>query len=92
VRDLLGGLGEPLALRLERDSGAVGRSLVELNLRGLTGASVLAITRRDGGVLIPTGHERLQAGDVLALAGTHDALELAARLLAPPSAELPRPE
>jgi len=80
--ELLHGLGEPIALRLKEDSGAVGRTLANLNLRGLTGATVLAITRRDGGVVVPTGQEQLNAGDVLALAGTKEALQQASRLLA----------
>ncbi len=48
-----------------------------MNLRGRTGATVLAITRTHGGVLVPTADERLRAGDVLAVAGTHEAIEAA---------------
>jgi monovalent cation:H+ antiporter-2, CPA2 family len=81
VQRLLRGLGEPVALRLPPSSTAIGRTLSELNLRGLTGATVLAITRGDGDVIIPTAHESLHAGDVLALAGTQDALEQAKRVL-----------
>ncbi|HKP60560.1 MAG TPA: cation:proton antiporter [Polyangiales bacterium] len=81
LQRLLHGLGEPVALRLPPSSAAIGRTLSELNLRGLTGATVLAITRDDGGVIIPTAQESLHAGDVLALAGTYDALEQASRLL-----------
>jgi len=43
---------------------------------------VLAITRPAGDVLVPTGHESLQAGDTLAVAGAHEAVEAAALLLA----------
>jgi CPA2 family monovalent cation:H+ antiporter-2 len=82
VQRLLRGLGEPVAFRLQAGSGAVGRTLADLNLRGETGATVLAITRGDGGVIIPTAHELLHAGDVLALAGTHEALDQAKQLLA----------
>jgi hypothetical protein len=32
-------------------------------------------------VLVPSGRERLQGGDVLAVAGTRDAVELANQLL-----------
>ena len=53
---------------------AVGKTLAEIKLRGLTGATVLAIQRGDESILVPAGHERLQAGDVLAIAGTHDAV------------------
>jgi CPA2 family monovalent cation:H+ antiporter-2 len=81
VKALLSGLGEPVALRLTDQSGAIGRTLADLNLRGLTGATVLAITRGEGQVMIPTGQEQLQSGDVLALAGTQEALEQASKLL-----------
>jgi CPA2 family monovalent cation:H+ antiporter-2 len=33
------------------------------------------MTRRDGAVLVPTATERLREGDVLALAGTREAIE-----------------
>lgn len=82
VQRLLRGLGEPVAFRLQTGSGAIGRTLADLNLRGETGATVLAITRGDGAVIIPTAHELLHAGDVLALAGTHEALDQAKRKLA----------
>jgi CPA2 family monovalent cation:H+ antiporter-2 len=51
--------------------------LAQLNLRGRTGATILAITRTEGGVLVPAAEELLRAGDVLAVAGTHDAIEAA---------------
>jgi CPA2 family monovalent cation:H+ antiporter-2 len=78
---LLPGLGEPIPLRLTETSPAVGKTLAQLNLRGLTGASVLAIARGDQGVIVPTAAEVLRADDVLALAGTHDAVSAATRAL-----------
>jgi CPA2 family monovalent cation:H+ antiporter-2 len=84
MQRLLSGLGEPVAFRLSEESPAIGRTLADLNLRGQTGATVLAITRRDGGVVIPTAQEQLHAGDILALAGTHEALEQASRYLTDP--------
>ena len=87
VHTVLPGLGEPVTLRLEEQSPAVGRTLAQLNLRGLTGATVLALTHGGvGDVLVPTGHETLQAGDLLALAGTQAAVEAARALLAAPVA------
>jgi CPA2 family monovalent cation:H+ antiporter-2 len=77
VHRLLPGLGALRAVRLEPGSAAVGKTLAELNLRGHTGATVLAVTRRDGGVLVPTATERLREGDALALAGTREAIEAA---------------
>src|SRR5690606_27936735 len=78
---LLKGLGAPLAVELDERSPAVGRTLAQLNLRGRTGATVLAISRPGARVLIPAAGELLQAGDVLALAGTQDALDAARTVL-----------
>lgn len=79
---LLPGLGEPVVARLEPASGAVGRTLAQLDLRGATGATVLAIVRPSGSVVAPGAGEALRAGDVLALAGSHEAVEQARQLLA----------
>ena len=84
VNEALPGLGEPTPVVLGASSSAVGRTLSEVNLRGLTGATVLCIFRADGDAartVVPTGRERLRAGDVLALAGTHDALDAAREIL-----------
>ncbi|WP_163999498.1 cation:proton antiporter [Pyxidicoccus caerfyrddinensis] len=81
VPKLLPGLGEPVPVRLEDASPAVGRTLAQLNLRGLTGATVLAIQRGEESVSVPTASEVLRAGDVLALTGTHDAVVAAKGLL-----------
>jgi CPA2 family monovalent cation:H+ antiporter-2 len=89
VHGVLPGLGEPTAVRLEEGSPGVGRTLAQLNLRGLTGATVLALQREGQEVLVPTGHEALQVGDLLALAGTHEAVEAARALLASPPAAPP---
>jgi CPA2 family monovalent cation:H+ antiporter-2 len=80
VRELLPGIGEPVPVRLETSSPAAGRSLSDLHLRAVTGATVLAIWRPSTGAVLPDATEILQAGDVLALAGTREAVE-AARLL-----------
>ena len=77
VYQLLPGLGHLAAVRLEAESPAVGKTLAQLKLRGRTGATVLAVTRSAGGVIVPTAKERLQTGDVLALAGTHEAIAAA---------------
>jgi CPA2 family monovalent cation:H+ antiporter-2 len=81
LRDLMPGLGDPSPVRLAPDSFAVGKTLARLNLRGLTGATVLAIARGGEGVLVPTGKETLRPGDVLALAGTHNAIAAARSLI-----------
>lgn len=81
VHQVLPGLGEPTPVRLIDTSPAVGRTLAELNLRGVTGATVLAITRAEQGLLIPTAKEVLRTGDVLAIAGTKEAVLAAEALL-----------
>ncbi len=87
VHQLVPGFGALAAVHVDPGSAAVGRTLAQLNLRGRTGATVLAITRTEGGVLVPTAEELLRAGDVLAIAGTHDAIDAArAALLRSPAA------
>ncbi len=79
--ELLPGLGEPVPVRVEDASPVVGMHLAELGLRGRTGATIIAISRGPDVVLVPDGHERLQAGDVVALAGTREAIAGARHLL-----------
>ena len=79
---LLPGLGAPVPLTLDPASPAVGQTLATLNLRAATGATVLAIVRGGAGV-VPTADEPLRAGDLLALAGTREALSAAAQVLLP---------
>ncbi len=81
VGQVLPGLGSPTRFTLDAGSPAVGRTLASLNLRGATGATVLAIARGSEGVLVPTGHEQLRVHDVLALAGTQEAVAAARELL-----------
>lgn len=81
VHHMLPGLGDPVSVRLWAHSPGVHKTLAELNLRGLTGATVLAITRQGEPVMIPTGHEVLRDGDVLAIAGSHEAIVAAVELL-----------
>ena len=82
VHRLLPGFGDLTPVVVESGSPGIGRTLAELNLRGKTGASVLAIARGGRGVVAPTAGEVLDPGDVLALAGAHDAIEAARELLA----------
>jgi CPA2 family monovalent cation:H+ antiporter-2 len=81
VHALLPGFGALTPVEIEANSPAVGRTLAELNLRGISGASAVAILHGSDGVVVPSGQEQLKQGDVLALAGTHDAIEKARRLL-----------
>lgn len=90
---LLPGLDRALALPLGEGAHAVGRTLAEVDLRARTGASVVAIRKGDAEVVLPTGHERLAPGDVLALVGTDPSVERARTLLVegPDAAEVAQP-
>jgi len=83
VNAVLPGLGEPVAIRVVPESIAVGRSLAQLNLRGATGATVLAIRRGDQQIPTPLGREVIHANDVLAVAGAQDAIAVARAIFAP---------
>ena len=82
VGKILPGLGEPVSLRIEPGSTLEGQTLVGANLRGMTGATVLAIVRGDEQILMPSGQETLREGDVLAVVGSHEAVESARTLIA----------
>ena len=88
VNTVLPGLGEPVAIRVVPQSIAVGRSLAQLNLRGATGATVLAIKRGEKQIPTPLGREVIQAGDIIAVAGAHDSLAVARALFAPDLARI----
>jgi CPA2 family monovalent cation:H+ antiporter-2 len=81
---MLPGLGEPVPVKIVANSPAVDRTLAELNIRGKTGATILAITRRGetgDKVVVPSGKEKLRVGDILALAGTQEAVDQATEIL-----------
>lgn len=78
---LVPGLDHAKSLNLAPHAFAVGKTLVEIHLRALTSATVVAIRRADGSVELPSGREPLGAGDVLALVGNDDALVRARSLL-----------
>jgi CPA2 family monovalent cation:H+ antiporter-2 len=81
VRAALPGLGDPVPLEIPSGSPLDNRTLADVNLRGLTGATVLAIVRGDTQLLMPSGHETLHEGDVLAVVGSHEAVESARALI-----------
>jgi len=81
IDDLLPGLGTPVMIAIGAKSAAIGKSLMTLRLRGITGATVLAISREEGEAMVPTGRETLQEGDVLVLAGSHEAIDAARAFL-----------
>jgi CPA2 family monovalent cation:H+ antiporter-2 len=85
ARRLFPGIGAPVRFELAPGSAAVGRTLADLELRSSTGATVLAILRGEQGLAVPDAHAPLQAGDVLAIAGTDEAIAAATKVLAEPS-------
>ena len=81
VRMALPGLGDPVSVRVSDSSPASGRTLAELNVRSRTGATVLAILRDGEQVLVPSGPDRIRAGDLLAIAGSGESVAAARELL-----------
>ena len=77
----LPGLGNARTFRLAGDSRVIGRTLRQLDLRGLTGATVIAIDREPADVIYPTADETLRQGDTLVVTGAAEAVEAAADLL-----------
>ena len=81
VRELLPGMGTIVPLEVQPGSEAAGATLGELNLRGRTGATVVALSRDGKRQPLPTAVTRLEAGDMIALTGSGNAIGLAAALL-----------
>lgn len=77
----LPGFGGTVSHALGDGAAAVGRTLAQLDLRARTGATVLAIARGEHGLATPSPTEPLQPGDVLALAGSDEAIAAARTLL-----------
>jgi CPA2 family monovalent cation:H+ antiporter-2 len=83
VQQMLPGLGTLVPVRVAASSVAAGATLAELNLRGRTGATAVALSREgQQAIVLPTAETQLREGDLLALSGTHDAIAQAQRLLA----------
>ena len=68
-------------IEIPTNSSAVGRSLADLDVRARTGATVLAVSRGSSGIATPSPTEPLHAGDVLAMAGSDEAIAAARELL-----------
>ena len=81
VESMLPGLGNLTSVTLPADSPAVGKTLVDLDLRGRTGASVIVIQRDGTTIAPPTGRESLADGDVIGMTGTGEAVVAARALL-----------
>jgi monovalent cation:H+ antiporter-2, CPA2 family len=68
--------------RVETDSPALGKTLVDLAIRPRTGASVIAVTRNGITESNPSLKLRLESGDVVVLLGSRDQIRRAIGLLA----------
>lgn len=80
---MLPGFEGTVSIKLLPTATAVGRSLADLDLRAQTGATVLAIARDGAGLATPSPSEPLRAGDLLAMAGSGEAIARARALLGP---------
>jgi CPA2 family monovalent cation:H+ antiporter-2 len=67
------------------DSPVCGRSLAEIGFRTRSGATVLNLVRNERPIPSPDGAMRLEAGDLLVLYGSHEAIDRAIELLEPPT-------
>lgn len=81
VEAMLPGIGHLHAVRIAPGSIADGKTLGELNLRGLTGATVVAIDRGSNQIIYPSGSERIAGLDLVALSGTVEAVSAAEQAL-----------
>ena len=75
MHEMLPGIGEPVAMTVASGSQADGQTLADLDMRGITGATILALIRGQEQVVSPRGDVRLHSGDIIAVAGTHDAVD-----------------
>jgi CPA2 family monovalent cation:H+ antiporter-2 len=81
VRELMPGIGVLTPISIDPGSPGVGRSLAQLDIRGRTGATVVAVCRGEERIEYPEGSERLEVGDLLAVTGSEVSIEAASRLL-----------
>lgn len=59
----------------------IGKSLIEINLRAVTGTTIIAIVRNEKILSNPSGDEKLESGDTLVITGTHMAVDKAIEYL-----------
>ena len=68
-------------LKLEPSSPVVGKNLGELDLRGKSGATVIAVVRDGNTKISPGANYTLHEGDTIVLLGTAEKLERAKELI-----------
>jgi CPA2 family monovalent cation:H+ antiporter-2 len=70
-------------IKLSQDSPVVGKTLGELDLRGKTDATLIAVVRGDNTKIGPGANYKLQEDDILILFGKPESIERAIKLLQP---------
>ena len=85
VETMLPGMGTLAEVAIGPRLAAAGRTLGEIELRGKTGATAIAVVRAGERLVAPRGRTQLLAGDVVCVAGTHDAVVAARELLERPA-------
>ncbi len=78
---LLPGLGTIRSVSIDGGAAACHRTLAQLDLRAVTGATVVAIVRDGQTLAMPHAHDQLCPGDTVALAGASHAVEAAIAFL-----------
>ena len=66
---------------IEENSPHINKSIKDINLRALTGATILAIVRQEKSITNPKGDDVIEYGDILVLTGSHQAVDDATNLL-----------
>jgi CPA2 family monovalent cation:H+ antiporter-2 len=82
LKKILPGLGDPEIYVVPQQSPIDGKSIGELQLRGRSGASILALVRGSESHVAPGAAEVLRCGDCIALVGTREAIASAKLILA----------
>ena len=84
---LLEGFGKLTTIRVPADAPCVGKTLGQLDVRRATECQVIAVERGDAAITVPNGAQAIEAGDILTLAGTSEAVKTARALLLIPGEE-----
>nr|NNE65615.1 potassium transporter KefB [Pyrinomonadaceae bacterium] len=71
-------------VRIRKNSPVVGQTLAELDIRGKTGVSIIAVIQNGETIVSPGGDFELKRNDVLALLGESEKVDVAIKILRPP--------
>lgn len=70
------------------ESPACGKTVADLNLRFLSGCTIIAVVRDNKPTTNPPADFKIESGDVIVLLGTHAEIDIAFDLLSPPRREV----